>query len=48
MNRLLRMYWITYETTFGTLEQPVKPKYGNYYGRGRNSRYRKVLRKKYK
>jgi hypothetical protein len=39
------MYWIVYQTTFGTLHQPVKPKYGNYYHRGYNNRFRKVLSK---
>lgn len=43
---LNRLTWIIYQTTFGELWQPVKPKYGNYRGRGYTSRFRKMLKAK--
>lgn len=46
-NRLYKMYWVFYPlTTFGSIWQPAKPKYGNYYNRGYNSRFRKMLKNK--
>ncbi len=41
-NKLYRMYWILYRTTFGELWQPAKKRYGNYYSRGKNNRFRKA------
>ncbi len=42
-NKLYRMYWVFYRTTFGDLWHPAKPRYGNYYGRGYSNRWRKFL-----
>lgn len=45
-NKLYKMYWIRYETTFGIIWNPVKQKYGNYFDRGHNSRVRKWFKNK--
>ena len=39
------MYWIVWQTSFGSISQPVKPRYGNYYARGYSNRWRKSLYK---
>lgn len=37
-----KLYWIY--SSFWQTHVPVKPKYGNYYGRGWNNRWRKKLK----
>lgn len=41
-NKLYKMYWVLLNTSFGDIWQPAKPKYGNYFLRGRNNRFRKA------
>jgi hypothetical protein len=42
-NRLFRMY--LWYCDFLECYLPFKPQYGNYYLRGKNSRYRRILNK---
>lgn len=48
MATLYKMFWIRYDTTFGSIWQPVKPKYGNYRSRGYSGRVRRILNLKNK